>query len=101
VLYQIGFLLWTSSSLFAWTYLMELAATSDSAGRVVAISSGVMFAAAACGPLLGGLVTSAGGPTTLRTLIAVLSAITIVAALVALQRRSKNTATAPSRPMVA
>jgi MFS family permease len=101
LLYQAGFLLWTSSSLFAWTYLMELTATADSAGRVAAISSGVMFAAAACGPLLGGLVTSAGGPTTLRTLIAVLSAITIGTALFALQHRSKSSAPASSNPKVA
>jgi len=83
--YRAGFLLWTSTSLFAWTYLTELAAAMDAEGRVVAICSGLVFAAGACGPLIGGLVIGHGGTLALPMLIGALSAITLLTTVIVLR----------------
>jgi predicted MFS family arabinose efflux permease len=83
--YRLGFLFWTATSLFAWTYLMALAAAVDAAGRVVAVCSGVVFAAAAFGPLLGGVLIDRGGEQALPIVVMVLSALTIAAVLITLR----------------
>lgn len=83
--YRLGFAFWTATSLFAWTYLMALAAQADAAGRVVAMCSGVVFAASACGPLLGGILIDRGGGTALPVSVAGLSALTLAAILAAIR----------------
>lgn len=75
--YQIGLILWPATSIFAWTYLMEAAAALDPAGRVAAISGGIVFAASACGPLAGGVLMQWGDRTALPSVVLVLTAATL------------------------
>lgn len=84
--YQIGLILWPASSIFAWTYLMEAAAALDPAGRVAAISGGIVFAASACGPLAGGALMQWGDRTALPSVVLMLTAATLLTAYVTARR---------------
>lgn len=86
VQYQAGFLLWTGASIFAWTYVMEMAAVLDPEGRVPAICGGIVFVAGACGPMLGGVLLEWGGRTTLPSVVSLLTAVTLLAAYLAARR---------------
>jgi predicted MFS family arabinose efflux permease len=88
--YRLGFVFWTATSLFAWTYLTALAAEVDAAGRVVAMCSGVVFAASASGPLLGGILVDSGGGVGLSVAVATLSALTIAALLMVFNVAAKR-----------
>lgn len=84
--YQIGLILWPASSIFAWTYLMEAAAAFDPAGRVAAISGGIVFVASACGPLAGGVLMQWSDRTALPSVVLMLTAATLLTAYVTARR---------------
>jgi hypothetical protein len=46
---RIVFLFWTGISIFAWAYVMDVAAERDPKGRVTAVCGGLVFAALAPG----------------------------------------------------
>lgn len=80
LLYRLGFLLWTAASTFAWTYVLEIAALLDRRGRVVAVCGGLMFAAAAIGPLIGGGLLDAWRGAALPVAITALGLLTLLTA---------------------
>ncbi len=86
IAYRVGFLLWTGTSIFAWTYLLEAAAALDTQGRLVAICGGLMIAAAACGPILGGALLQWGGQVALPASVLLFTAATLSTAFVLVRR---------------
>jgi MFS family permease len=90
LLYRLGFLLWTAASTFAWTYVLEIAALLDRRGRIAAVCGGLMFAAAAVGPLIGGLLDARHGAA-LPVAIAALGLLTLLTAAPAALRMNAAT----------
>jgi hypothetical protein len=59
---------------------MEMAAALDAQGRVVAICGGLLIAAEACGPMLGGALLEWGGRTALPEGVLLFTIITLLTA---------------------
>ncbi|MBB4633155.1 MFS transporter [Sphingosinicella soli] len=77
VLYCVAFLFWSGTSIFAWTYIIEMTIALDASGRTTAICSGLVFGAGAFGPLIGGLILDSGSVSALPVVIGCLSVATI------------------------
>lgn len=73
MLYCLAFLFWSGTSIFAWNYIVEMTAALDASGRTTAICGGLVFGAAALGPLLGGIVLDSGSTIALPALVGMLS----------------------------
>jgi MFS family permease len=86
IAYRLGFMLWTGTSIFAWTYLLEVATALDAQGRVVAICGGLLAAASACGPMLGGTLLQWGGRMALANITGAFTVVTLLAALLLVRR---------------
>lgn len=80
-----SFLFWAGTSIFAWTFILGIAAEFDSAGRIVAIAGGLSFAAGALGPLSGGILLEYYSGALLVPSIITLTIFTIFAALFVVQ----------------
>jgi hypothetical protein len=77
ILYCFAFLFWSGTSIFAWTYIIEMTIAFDPSGRTTAICSGLVFGAGAFGPLLGGLILDSDSASALPAVIGCLSVATI------------------------
>jgi hypothetical protein len=94
ILYCFAFLFWSGTSIFAWTYIIEMTIAFDPSGRTTAICSGLVFGAGAFGPLLGGLILDSDSVSALPAVIGCLSVATIGFAQAVARRIS-----APSIPL--
>jgi predicted MFS family arabinose efflux permease len=81
-----AFLFWTGTSLFAWAYILGIAARLDITGRTVAIASGLALATGALGPLAGGFLLQHVNGSLLQPVVFVLSLVTLIAALPIVRR---------------
>jgi hypothetical protein len=79
-------LFWTGTSLFAWAYILGIAARLDITGRTVAIASGLALATGALGPLAGGFLLQHVNGSLLQPVVFVLSLVTLIAALPIVRR---------------
>lgn len=77
MLYCFAFLFWSGTSIFAWTYIIEMTIAFDPSGRTTAICSGLVFGAGAFGPLIGGLILDSDSASALPLVIGCLSIATL------------------------
>lgn len=102
ILYRSVFLLWASTSILAWLYVLKLALEADADGRLAGLACATTFVAAAASPLVAAwlLAQSVGALTAGSVALSVASVLLLVGAAGKLsqQHSARARGASPDRP---